>query len=133
LAKRRTKTRRAVRKKKTNYTLYLMIVVVIVIVILFAYYSNLLGGIAQTSPQGSQGSQPTSTGTELIGGYCNNNQQCFIIGCKSTGSYQCLNTTQMNDFLIHYSDNCKNYVDVEVKVQNLSFCSCINNICTKPK
>jgi hypothetical protein len=119
------------RKKKINYTLYFWIFL-IVILILFAYYFSLVG--IQAYPQGVQPTTPlTIPETELTGGYCENYQQCFIIGCKSKGVFQCLNTSQMNDFFIHYSLYCETYNDVQIKQRDLSFCACINNMCIKPK
>ena len=121
--------------KKTNYTFYylgIFAITIIVILILFAFYFSSNG--IQTYPQGTQ---PTTPGTtpeaELTGGYCEYNQQCFIIGCKSTGVFQCLNTSQMNDFLLHYSEYCESYTDVQIKQRDLSFCACSNNMCIKPK
>ncbi len=116
-------------KKKINkYNIYLGTFVLIIILMIIVYYSSFIQIIKEPEIFQETQTLTITTPSEIVGGFCKRDSECFITQCKDNEK-DCVNTTQLTD----YSKNCKTYSDWIVGTQNISKCACIQNSCTMIK
>lgn len=131
--RRKTTRRRKITSKKTNrHNFYLLLFVIAILLFFIIYYFNFFQQPQNNIPPTTQ-NQATTTGqtptqTNVVGGSCSKNSECFITFCKDQKE-DCINTTQLSS----YGKSCKTYSDWVIEKQDTSRCSCVQNACTMIK